>query len=99
MALNFYIAITIMLAIALLIPFYRVLAGPTLFDRMVGVGVIGSKTIILLALVGYLFGRLPMFLDIMVAYSLLNFISTIIVAKYLERREVPPLSGGGELPS
>lgn len=79
-----YTIFTFTLATALLIPFYRVLAGPTLLDRMVGIGVIGSKTIILLALIGYLFRRLELFVDILLAYSLLNFIGTIVVAKYLE---------------
>lgn len=81
-----YVVLTLILAAALVIPFYRVLAGPTVLDRMTGIGVIGSKTIVLLALVGYLFDRLSMFLDIMVAYSLLNFIGTIAIAKYLEQR-------------
>lgn len=81
--LNF---VTILLALALVIPFYRVYQGPTLYDRMAGVSVIGSKTMVLLALVGILYGRLSMFIDIVIAYSLLNFVGTIAIAKYLEVR-------------
>ena len=76
--------VVLLIAAALLLPFYRVLRGPTLPDRMVGIGVIGSKTIVLLALIGFIFDRLSMFVDIMIAYSLLNFIGTIAVARYLE---------------
>ena len=78
--------ITWLLALALLIPFYRVWQGPTLYDRMAGVSVIGSKTIVLLTLVGFLSGRLSMFVDIIIAYSLLNFVGTIAIARYLKVR-------------
>jgi multicomponent Na+:H+ antiporter subunit F len=78
--------IILALALALLIPFIRVVKGPTLFDRMAGLSVIGSKTIVLLALVGIAYQRLDMFIDIVIAYSLLNFVGTIAVARYLEVR-------------
>jgi len=83
---HFLIFLSIVLALALLIPFIRVFSGPTLYDRMAGVGVISSKTMVLLTFVGFLYSRLDMFIDIVLAYSLLNFVSTIAVARYLERR-------------
>ena len=82
--------LTLVLSIALLLPFYRVLKGPTVFDRMLGVGVIGTKTVILICLVGFLYKRIDMFVDIAVAYAMLNFIGSIVVAKYLDQaRETP----------
>ncbi len=72
------------IAVAILLPFYRVMKGPTVFDRMVGVGVIGTKTIILICLTGFAFGRLEMFIDIAIAYAMLNFLGSIVIAKYLE---------------
>ncbi len=78
----------IVVAAMMFISGYRMVAGPTVFDRIIGVGVIGTKTIILLALVGFLYGRVEMFLDLAIAYALLNFIGTIAIAKYIERREV-----------
>ena len=74
---------------ALLLPFYRVVKGPTVFDRMVGVGVVGTKTVILLCLVGHAYDRLDMFLDIAIAYAMLNFLGAIIVSKYLEPESGP----------
>ena len=72
------------LVAALLLPFYRVIKGPTVFDRMVGVGVVGTKTVMLLCIVGHAYDRLDMFLDIAIAYGMLNFLGAIIVSKYLE---------------
>lgn len=80
----------ILLGVALLLPFYRVLRGPTVFDRMLGVGVVGTKTVILVCLVGFVFGRVEMFVDIALAYAMLNFIGALVVAKYLDRRGEPP---------
>jgi multicomponent Na+:H+ antiporter subunit F len=78
----FFILITIGLTIIIIIPFYRVIKGPTLFDRLLGAGAIGTKTLVLILLLGILFKRLDMFIDIALAYAILNFISTLIIAKY-----------------
>jgi len=63
---------------------YRVITGPSLLDRILAVNVIGTKTIVLLSLIGFLYGRPEMFLDIALAYALINFIATIAVLRYLE---------------
>jgi multicomponent Na+:H+ antiporter subunit F len=87
---GFLTGVTIFITIIMLIPFYRLVAGPTIFDRMLGAGVIGSKTLVLLTLVGFLYGRADMFIDIVIAYSLLNFIGVIAAAKLLERKGLEP---------
>ena len=63
---------------------YRVAAGPTVFDRLLGVSGIGTKTTLVLLLVGLLYGRLDMFVDISIAYALLSFVGSLAAARYLE---------------
>ncbi len=53
-----------------------------LFDRVIGVGVIGTKTTVLLAYMGLLIGRPEDFVDIALTYALLNFIVTLTLARY-----------------
>lgn len=65
---------------------YRILRGPTVFDRLTGLGVIGTDTILLLLLVGYLSGRIEMFIDISLAYALIGFVTFLVLAKYFEKR-------------
>lgn len=77
-------ALALVFVVALLLPFYRVVIGPTVFDRMMGVGVIGTKTVILVCLAGVAYRRLDMFIDIAIAYAMLNYIGTVVVAKYLD---------------
>ena len=82
--------ITIAVAVGLVLSLVRVLKGPTVYDRMVGVSVAGTDTVILICLVGHLYGRLDMFVDIAIAYAMLNFSAGLVVAKYLDRTRGEP---------
>lgn len=66
----------------------RVFQGPTIYDRMNGLGVIGADTILLLVLFGYIDGRPDMYVDIAISYAILGFIGSVIVAKYLGGKDV-----------
>jgi len=87
---------TVLLAIALAIILitavclYRVIVGPTVFDRMLAAGLVGTNGLILLVLIGFLYRRIEMFLDIAVTYALLNFIIAIVLGKYFERTGEKP---------
>jgi len=74
--------IALVLCIALLIPFYRVYKGPTVFDRLLGTAAIGAKILTLILLFGVIYDRLDMFLDISLGYAILNFVGVIAMAKY-----------------
>lgn len=88
---GFFLILASALTVIIFIPLYRVLAGPQLPDRMLGAGAIGTKTMVLIILIGFIFDRLDMFVDITLAYAVLNFIGTIAMAKYLSsRREGKP---------
>ena len=80
------IGIAIFIALLISLPLYRVLRGPTVYDRVIGAGLIGTNTIMLLAIVGFIYGRIGMFIDLAIVYALLNFVGTIAASKYLERK-------------
>lgn len=65
---------------------YRVVAGPTVFDRVLAAGMIGTFGFILLLLIGFIYGRIDMFIDIALSYALLNFVGIVALGKYFERR-------------
>ena len=77
------------LALAMGLSLYRVLAGPTNFDRLTGISLIGTKSMILLLLLGMRAGKLDALVDIALSYSLITLVSTMVLAKYLERPGVP----------
>jgi multicomponent Na+:H+ antiporter subunit F len=64
--------------------FYRVMVGPTIFDRLLGVGATGTNAVLLLALLGFIYGRPDGFLDLAITYAILNFIGVVAVARYVE---------------
>jgi multicomponent Na+:H+ antiporter subunit F len=61
----------------------RALLGPTVYDRVLAVNTVGTKTVILLAVIGFLTGR-PDWVDLSLVYALINFIGTIAVLKFFE---------------
>lgn len=80
----------IMVAVVIIIGLMlqRVFQGPTIYDRMNGLGVIGADTILLLVLFGYVDGRPDMYVDIAISYAILGFICSVIVAKYMGGKDV-----------
>lgn len=80
---RFFVYCTAVLTVIIFIPLYRVLKGPTVFDRMLGAGAIGTKTMVLILSIGFVFQRFDMFVDITMAYAVLNFIGTVAIAKFL----------------
>ena len=72
--------------LVLMIPIlYRIFMGPTGFDRILGANVIGTKTAVILVIIGTLFERVEMFVDFAIAYALLNFVGAIVVSRYFNR--------------
>jgi len=74
-------AVIIVLATFLIL--YRAIKGPGMYDRVLAINVIGTKTVVILALIGFIYKR-PHFLDIALVYSLINFIATFAILKYIE---------------
>ena len=83
---NFFLYFAVILTVIIFIPLYRVLTGPRVMDRMLGAGAIGTKTMVLIQVIGFIFNREDMFIDITLAYAVLNFIAVIAIAKYIGTR-------------
>ena len=75
------------LSLVMLLPLFRAVTGPTVLDRLVGVNAIGSKTTVLLVLIGLMYGRVDMFVDIALAYALLNYIAVLAASRYFQKRK------------
>ena len=74
---------TVGIGIGMTLAMIRALLGPTLYDRVLALNTLGTKTVLLIAVLGFLAGR-PEFLDLALVYALINFIGTIAVLKYFE---------------
>ena len=84
--MDYFFILTGVAIFALMLPIlYRIVAGPTAIDRIVAVNVIGTKTTILLVIIGMLFHRVEMFVDFALTYALLNFIGSLAAARFFDR--------------
>ena len=87
---TFFLSVSLVILLAALVSLYRVLVGPSIIDRIIGVNVIGIKTIAVIVLTGYLFERVEFFIDIAFLYALINFIGALVLSKYFEQKGVEP---------
>lgn len=84
----FFITIGVAILLLMFLTLFRTIAGPTPLDRILGVNVIGTKTTVLIVLIGVLFHRVDMFVDIALTYALLNFIASIAAARFFQRHKM-----------
>lgn len=85
---GFFLGVALIVLLAVLLALYRVVVGPVVIDRIIGLNVVGTKTITIIVLTGFLFDRVEFFIDIAFVYALINFIGVLVLSKYLERRGV-----------
>ena len=81
---TFFLVIGLGLCILVFFVLYRVVFGPGVFNRIAAISAIGTKTLIILLIMGFIYGRVEMFVDISLVYALLNFIGVLAVSKFLE---------------
>ncbi len=84
-----FLAAAIAILVAMALALVRAFMGPTLYDRILSVNVFGTKTVLFIAILGFLVGR-PDFLDVALVYALINFISIIAVLRFFEYKRVDP---------
>ncbi len=91
---DIFLYVALYLCLLTIASLYRAAFGPTVLDRLIGVNAIGSKTVILLLLIGLIYERVDMFVDIAMAYALLNFVAVLAASRYFQKRkglyEEPP---------
>jgi multicomponent Na+:H+ antiporter subunit F len=80
------IAATLAIFIVMILAIIRGIVGPSLYDRILAVNMFGTKTVLLISLLGFVMGR-PEFLDIAIVYALINFISVVGVLRYSDTNE------------
>ena len=91
-----FVAAAAAVIIAMALALVRAVAGPSLYDRVLSVNSFGTKTVLLLGVMGYLTER-PDFLDIALLYALLNFVGTIAILKFFRYRSLS-VAMDGEAP-
>jgi multicomponent Na+:H+ antiporter subunit F len=84
---GFFIGAGLYLSLLMVLSLYRAVFGPSVLDRLIGVNAIGSKTVVLLILIGLIYQRVDMFVDIALAYATLNFIAVLAASRFFQKRK------------
>lgn len=78
-----FVVASIAILVTMVLVLVRALLGPTVYDRILAANSFGTKTVLIIAVYGFLTGR-PDFLDVALVYALINFISVVAVLKFFE---------------
>lgn len=89
-----YYAVTLATLVTMALALVRALLGPSIYDRILAVNMFGTKTVLFLSVVAFLFGR-PDFLDLALAYAMINFIGVIAVLEFIRVRAKNDVSEKG----
>ena len=81
---NFLLIVGMGMCVLVLLCLYRVTFGPNVLNRTAAISAVGNKTLILLLFMGVIYNRVDMFVDISMVYGLLNFLGTVVLAKYIK---------------
>ena len=91
-----FVTATIAILVSMILALVRAFAGPTLYDRVLAGNSFGTKTVLLIGVMGYLMGR-PDFLDIALVYALINFVGTIAILKFFRYRTLSVTMDGQDV--
>ena len=80
-----YILVSIAILVTMVLALVRALLGPSVYDRVLAVNVFGTKTVLLLSAMAFLNGR-PDFLDLALAYALINMVGILAVLEFFQSR-------------
>ena len=80
-----YLAVSLAILVTMVLALVRALRGPTGYDRVLAVNMFGTKTALLLSVIAFLFGR-PDFLDLALAYALINLVGILAVLEFFQNR-------------
>lgn len=80
-----YLVVSVAILLTMGLAMARATLGPSVYDRVLAANVFGTKTVLLLAVIAFLYGR-PDFLDLALTYALINFVGILAVLKFFQSR-------------
>ena len=79
-----WLPVAVFLGVCIIIAMVRVALGPTVPDRIVGLDTINTIVVLLMVVLGTAFQEVT-FVDVAIVYALLSFVTTLFIAKYIEK--------------
>ena len=83
--MNFFLFTGVLITAFIILPLFRLIAGPTIPDRAIALDTINTYIVAAMILYGAAFEEI-IYIDIAIVYALLSYITTLYIAKFIERR-------------
>ncbi|GAB6089338.1 monovalent cation/H+ antiporter complex subunit F [Spirochaeta dissipatitropha] len=83
--MNFLVYALLGLIILLVVSLVRIIIGPTIWDRLLGMNLVTTKIVMAIAVLAVLMNR-SFLIDVAIVYSLLGFIASILIARFIEKK-------------
>ncbi|MEM8817513.1 MAG: monovalent cation/H+ antiporter complex subunit F [Pseudomonadota bacterium] len=90
-----YLAVSVAILVTMGLALVRAILGPSVYDRVLAANVFGTKTVLLLSVIAFLYGR-PDFLDLALTYALINFVGVLAVLEFFQSRSRTDAQTGGD---
>jgi len=87
-----YYVVSLAILVTMALALARAVLGPSVYDQVLAVNMFGTKTTLLLSVVAFLYGR-PDFLDLALAYALINFVGVLAVLEFFQSRSLRRADG------
>lgn len=79
---KFFLFSLLFLSVTIILCMVRVIKGPTKGDRIIGINIIGTKTMVIIAIVSFLLKE-SYFMDVVLVYALISFIGSYVISRQL----------------
>ena len=79
-----WLPVAIFLAVCTVVIMIRLFLGPTPPDRLVGLDTLNTLVIVSMVIIGAAY-REVIYIDVAIVYALLSFVTTLFIAKYIEK--------------
>ncbi len=73
----------VFMALAMIPCMYRILVGPTILDRVVGLDAMTTVMVVMLGVYSFVHESV-FFLDVALVLSIISFLGTVAISKYLD---------------
>ena len=81
-----YLAVSLAILVTMVLAVIRAVLGPTVYDRVIAFNMFCTKIVLMLSVIAFLMGR-PDFLDLALAYAMINLVGLLAVLEFFQSRE------------
>lgn len=81
--IKFFVFVLLAMVAIVIAMLVFILRSKTNYDKLNALFVMNTNIVFLLMIIGFIDGRMDMYIDIALSYAILGFVTTVILAKFI----------------